>query len=49
MLFQGLKGNQREEFGDVSPMQLESVVVPTSGAYVFLLLSSEPAEAKNVV
>lgn len=44
-----MKGSQREEFGDISPMQLRRVVVPTSGAHVFLLQSNEPAEAKNVV
>ncbi|KAF4799952.1 hypothetical protein TURU_049391 [Turdus rufiventris] len=32
-----MKGSQREEFGDVSPMQLKSIVIPTNGAHVFLL------------
>ena len=44
-----MEGSQREEFGGVSPMQLKSVVVPTSGAHVFLLRNNKPAEAKNVV
>lgn len=41
-----MKGSHREEFRDVSPMQLKSVVIPTSGAHVFLLQSNEPAEAR---
>lgn len=35
--------------GDVSPTQCKSVVIPTSGAHVFLLQSNEPVEAKNMV
>lgn len=49
MLLKGLKGSHREEFGDVSPTQLRSGVVLTSGAYVVFLQSNEPSGATHVV